>query len=318
MTDGPHGGGEDVADEQGDDDFRGGEPAHMQGGTRGGQGGADFGGEAQEHDAERLGPDEPEPRGMVGKPRLGGAEQTVVLHQVHGDVHGDGEHDELGQAAAEPFPCLERGALEGDFFLRQLALDTVLAMKGRQEEMPEAHREQGPQRGRREGQPRIDKGGSAEHGPEHEQHGRQMDHVGGQAVEQIGEHELAQADFALGVAVGQQGVGGGWGEEGHGKGRPGGFAQPGEPHQRRGKAGERLCPAQRFNDIGDEQANAHGEQKPGERAAQRQPERHQIGRYHEGRIPCFPGRGQCVFFRLPALCEGGNSCRLRLARRAPP
>ena len=66
------------------------------------------------------------------------------------------------------------------------------------------------------------------------------------------------------------------------------------------------------------QANAHGEQKPGERAAQRQPERHQIGRYHEGRIPCFPGRGQCVFFRLPALCEGGNSCRLRLARRAPP
>ena len=92
-------------------------------------------------------------------------------------------------------------------------------MKGRQEEMPEAHREQGPQRGRREGQPRIDKGGSAEHGPEHEQHGRQMDHVGGQAVEQIGEHELAQADFALGVAVGQQGVGGGWGEEGHGKGR---------------------------------------------------------------------------------------------------
>lgn len=126
--------------------------------------GADFGGEAQEHDAERLGPDEPEPRGMVGKPRLGGAEQTVVLHQVHGDVHGDGEHDELGQAAAEPFPCLERGALEGDFFLRQPALDTVLAMKGRQEEMPEAHREQGPQRGRREGQPRIDKGGSASTG----------------------------------------------------------------------------------------------------------------------------------------------------------
>lgn len=318
MTDGPHGGGEDVADEQGDDDFRGGEPAHMQGGTRGGQGGADFGGEAQEHDAERLGPDEPEPRGMVGKPRLGGAEQTVVLHQVHGDVHGDGEHDELGQAAAEPFPCLERGALEGDFFLRQPALDTVFAMKGRQEEMPEAHRKQGPQRGRREGQPRIDKGGSAEHGPEHEQHGRQMDHVGGQAVEQVGEHELAQADLALGVAVGQQGVGGGWGEEGHGKGRPGSFAQPGEPHQRRGKAGEGLCPAQRFNDIGDEQANAHGEQKPGKRAAQRQPERHQIGRYHEGRIPRFPGRGQCVFFRLPALCEGGNSCRLRLARRAPP
>ena len=47
--------------------------------------------------------------------------------------------------------CLERGALEGDFFLRQPALDTVLSMKGRQEEMPEAHREQGPQRGRREG-----------------------------------------------------------------------------------------------------------------------------------------------------------------------
>ena len=42
VPDGSHGGGEDVADEQGDDDFRGGKPAHMQGGTRGGQGGADF------------------------------------------------------------------------------------------------------------------------------------------------------------------------------------------------------------------------------------------------------------------------------------
>ena len=53
----------------------------MQGGTRGGQGSSDFGGEAQEHDAERLRPDEPDPRGMLGKPRLGGAEQPVVLHR---------------------------------------------------------------------------------------------------------------------------------------------------------------------------------------------------------------------------------------------
>ena len=35
------------------------------------------------------------------------------------------------QAAAEPFPCLERGALEGDFFLRQPALDMTLTIEER-------------------------------------------------------------------------------------------------------------------------------------------------------------------------------------------
>ncbi len=152
---------------------------------------------------------------MLGKPVLRRAEEAVVLHDVHGDVDGDGEDDEFGQAAAETLPCLGCGAFEGDLFLRQAAFEALFPLQGRQQGVAKADGEERAQGGRPEGEPGIYEGGRAEHGPEHEKHGGQVHHIGGEAVEEVGEHQFAQAGFPLGVAFGKQSIGGGGREKGH-------------------------------------------------------------------------------------------------------
>lgn len=60
--------------------------------------------------------------------------------------------------------------------------------------------------------------GRSQHRPEQEKHGGKVHHIGGKAVEQIGEYKFSAACFPPGVAFRQQGIGRGRGKKGERKG----------------------------------------------------------------------------------------------------
>ena len=172
----------------------------------------------------------------------------------------------------KPQPALFQGRPPIDARFPRGCRDRLLSERDRQQETADHDDRRRPQQGGQEGQADVDDRRSLDQRHGDEEHRRQMDKIGGQAVEQVGQDQLFPADLLLVVGLGQQGVGRYPGEHRQRKGGAGDIGKVAEPYQGPGQQGDLSRPVQGLDEIGDKQAERQHADQPEQGPEQPVPE----------------------------------------------
>ena len=264
--------GEDVADEQYEHDLAGlhGAAGHERAG--GGQAGGELGGHLEGEDGQGLGREPGEPADVVGHEPLGRGEKAGLGEHVEEDVDRYGNLDDFANAPFEPLGGVVQGRAQR-VLRRSRQIDVRGCPLGRRQQHPaEQGDKEGAQHGRAHGQAQVDKGRPLDERKGDEKGGGQVEKIGGQAVEQVGEDQFAAAQPSLVIALCEHGIGRHAGEEAQGEGGAGDRRKVAEAGQRPGDHGQFSRPVERLDEQGDQQAERQKDEQPQQRPAEVQPE----------------------------------------------
>jgi diguanylate cyclase (GGDEF)-like protein len=276
VPDRPEGRGEDIAHQESQNDLPVTHCPLLQQGAGGCHSRRQFRDHLQGDDAHGLGRQARDVGQVTGHRLLHFAEVADSVHDENDNVDRDGEEEDLADAFFKPQPALFQGSPPVDARFCRRRRDRFLSERDRQQETADHDDRRRPQQGGQEGQADVDERRSLDQRHGDEKHRRQMDKIGWQAVEQIGQDQLFPADLLLVVSLCEQGVGRYPGKHRKRKGGAGDIGKVAESDQRPGQQGNLARPVQGLDEIGDKQAERQHADQPEQGPEQPVPE-HQEG-----------------------------------------
>jgi len=312
VAEGAHGRGQHVAHQKGHDHLLDVQVARAEQGPGCGQPGRELGGHVEDDDAHGLGRQPGHAPQMFGHELLQIAEHPVDAHEMNTHVGGDGEQGDGPDAALETGPAFVQGAFEGHPVLAQVTDHAALG-QGRQEQAADEQDAQGAQHGGQKRQAHVEKGRRTQKGRGDEKHVGQVQEIGGQAVEEVGQNQLARGEALFGIGLGEHGVGGHAGKKAHGEAGPDHVLHVPHADQRRGEAGHEAGPVEGLDEVGHQKAHGQRHKQTGQGPPQGAPQFghiHAQGSYTRGvrraRGICGgPGPRPGVAAQIPVDAEAG-------------